>query len=173
MKRITILAVALFLVFTAALGAEQLTTVGIIDISRVYNSFYRDSQSVRELEELRQRYQAEIDREVQELESLKDDLARAEDQGNESRVEQLETRVNRQRSYVEDLTRRRRSQLQQRQQNLVSDDFLNRLQQAIEYVAEEEGYTVVIRTDQDGLQWWSPTVDISDRVLQRLRQSGG
>jgi outer membrane protein len=139
----------------------------------VYNSFYRDSRAVRELEELRERYQAEIDREVEDLEDLKDDLSRAQDRGNQTRIEQLESQISRQRRYVEDLTRRRRDQLQQRQQNLVSDDFLNRLQQAIVYVAESEGYTVVIRTDQQGLQWWSPEVDISDRVLERLRQTEG
>mgnify|MGYP006266275161 CR=1 FL=1 len=171
MKRNGVLTLSLLVLFASALGAEQLTTVGIIDISRVYNSFYRDSQAVRELEELRERYQAEIDREVQELEDLKDDLTEAQDDGNQTRIEQLQSRISRQRNYVEDLTRRRREQLQQRQQNLVSDDFLNRLQQAIVYVAESEGYTVVIRTDQEGLQWWSPTVDISDLVLERLRQT--
>jgi outer membrane protein len=173
MKRITGLTIGLLLMFTAGLAAEQLTTVGIIDISKVYNSFYRDSRAVRELEELRERYQAEIDREVEDLEDLKDDLSRAQDRGNQTRIEQLESQISRQRRYVEDLTRRRRDQLQQRQQNLVSDDFLNRLQQAIVYVAESEGYTVVIRTDQQGLQWWSPEVDISDRVLERLRQTEG
>jgi outer membrane protein len=153
------------------LGAEQLTTVGIIDIQRVYNSFYRDSRAVRELEQLRERYQSEIDREVQELENLESDLAEARDRGNDTRADRLQSEVDRQRRYVEDLTSRRREQLQQRQENLVSDDFLNRLQQAIVYVAESEGYTVVIRTDQEGLQWWSPTVDISDQVLERLRQT--
>lgn len=173
MKRVTVLTIGLLVLLTAGLAAEQLTTVGIIDISKVYNSFYRDSRAVRELEELRERYQAEIDREVGELEDLKDDLAQAQDRGNQTRIEQLNSEISRQRRYVEDLTRRRREQLQQRQQNLVSDDFLNRLQQAIVYVAESEGYTVVIRTDQEGLQWWSPEVDISDLVLERLRQTEG
>jgi hypothetical protein len=27
-----------------------------------------------------------------------------------------------------------------------------------------------MRSDQDGLQWWSPEVDISDAVVQRLIQ---
>jgi outer membrane protein len=173
MKRVTVLTIGLLVLLTAGLAAEQLTTVGIIDISKVYNSFYRDSRAVRELEELRERYQAEIDREVGELEDLKDDLAQAQDRENQTRIEQLNSEISRQRRYVEDLTRRRREQLQQRQQNLVSDDFLNRLQQAIVYVAESEGYTVVIRTDQEGLQWWSPEVDISDLVLERLRQTEG
>ena len=101
MKRNGVLTLSLLVLFASALGAEQLTTVGIIDISRVYNSFYRDSQAVRELEELRERYQAEIDREVQELEDLKDDLTEAQDDGNQTRIEQLQSRISRQRNYVE------------------------------------------------------------------------
>lgn len=171
MKRRFVLVAGFLMLCAGILGAEQLTTVGIIDIQRVYNSFYRDSRAVRELEQLRERYQSEIDREVQELENLESDLAEARDRGNDTRADRLQSEVDRQRRYVEDLTSRRREQLQQRQENLVSDDFLNRLQQAIVYVAESEGYTVVIRTDQEGLQWWSPTVDISDQVLERLRQT--
>jgi Skp family chaperone for outer membrane proteins len=40
-------------------------------------------------------------------------------------------------------------------------------------VAENEGYSVVLSTELDSLQWWSPTVDITESVLQRLRQTAG
>ncbi|MFO8065183.1 MAG: OmpH family outer membrane protein [Spirochaetia bacterium] len=171
MKRKTLIAGALLLLFSGVLSAEQLTTVAVIDISKVYNSFYRDSRSVRELEQLKEEYQEEIDEEVAELNELREELEEAEESGTQSRVDELESEVDRQRRYVEDLTSRRREQLESREQNLVSDDFLNRLQDAITHVAENEGYTVVLRSDQDGLQWWSSTVDISDDVLDRLRDT--
>ncbi|MFP4637733.1 MAG: OmpH family outer membrane protein [Spirochaetaceae bacterium] len=169
-----LVATVLMTVLTAgAIGAEQLTTVAVVDIQQIYNSFYRDSRGVRELEDLRREYQQEIDEEVEELDTLRDRLARAEEQENESRVETLESQVERQRRYVEDLTSRRRRQLQERREELVSDDFVDRLQNAIRHVAEDEGYTVVLRSDQEGLQWWSSEVDISDQVLDRLRETEG
>ena len=148
--------------------AEQLTTVGIVDINRVYNSFYRDSQAVRELERLRREYQQEINDQVEELENLRDQRARAESLGNDRRVDDLNEKIIQLQRFLEDLTRRRRQQLESRQQDLLSDQFLQQLQGAIQFVAESEGYTVVLRTDQQGLQWWSPAVDISDQVVQRL-----
>lgn len=150
--------------------AEQLTTVGIVDINRVYNSFYRDSQAVRELERLRREYQNEINDQVEELETLRDRRARAEQLGNERRVEDLDQEIIELQRFLEDLTRRRRAQLESRQQDLLSDEFLQQLQEAIQFVAESEGYTVVLRTDQQGLQWWSAEVDISEQVVQRLIQ---
>lgn len=168
MRRITI-AVALVLLTTGVAVAEQLTTVAIINIERVYNTFYRDSQDVREIERLRREYQDEIDQHVRELESLRQRHTIALDQNNTITATRLETQIADKERFIEDLARRRRSQLEARQARLLSDSFLNRMQQAIQYVAETEGYTVVLRTDSEGLQWWSSTVDISDKVLARLR----
>lgn len=155
----------------AMLQAEQLTTVAIINIDRVYNTFYRDSQAVRELERLRTEYQNEIDDHLEELENLRDQRLQARNRGNEQRVAQLDRQILEMTRFIEDLSQRRREQLQLQQERLLSNDFLNQLQQAIQYVAESEGYTVVIRSDTSGLQWWSQEVDISDLVLERLWQT--
>jgi outer membrane protein len=164
-----------FLLLLLGLGAwgEQLTTVAVIDITRVYNSFYRDSQQVRELESLRRQYQAEIESHRRELEQLEDDRVEAEERGDEEEVEELDQEILEKRQFLQDLAARRQRQLNAREESLVSDSFLNQLQDAIEFVAESEGYTVVLRTDMEGLQWWSAAVDISDLVLDRLRQTTG
>jgi outer membrane protein len=60
--------------------------------------------------------------------------------------------------------------LEERQESLLSDDFFRQMQEAIQFVAESEGYTVVLRSDSDGLQWWSVEVDISELVVNRLIQ---
>ena len=98
----------------AATSAEQITTVGVVDINRVYNSFYRDSQGVRELERLRSEYQDEINQQLQELQSLRDRRLQAQDQGNDRRVEDLDQQIADMEQFLEDLTRRRRQQRRQR-----------------------------------------------------------
>lgn len=151
-------------------SAEQLTTVAIIDIGLVYNTFYRDSRAVRELENLRSQYQREINRHVQELEELRERRLRAVEREDDRRVMELDEEILQQTRFVEDLTRRRRQQLELRQQQLLSDDFLLQLQEAIQFVSESEGYTVVLSSEHDGIQWWSPAVDITEPVVERLRQ---
>ncbi|MFP4429768.1 MAG: OmpH family outer membrane protein [Spirochaetaceae bacterium] len=167
-RRLVLLA-CLFMIAGFA-AAEQLTTVAIIDIGRVYNTFYRDSRAVRELESLQTQYQREINRHVQELENLRDQRVRAADRDDDRRVMELDEEILQKTRFVEDLTRRRRQQLELRQQQLLSDDFLLQLQEAIQFVAEEEGYTVVLSSEHDGIQWWSPAVDITEPVVERLRQ---
>jgi len=172
MKHLSAYGIALFLLFFAVVSAssEQLTTVGVIDINSVYNSFYRDSQQVRELERLRNEYQVEINDQVKELENLRDQRARAAAISNQSRVDDLDDRIIQLSRFLEDLTRRRRQQLDLRQQELLSNEFLQQLQDAIQFVAESGGYTVILRSDYSGLQWWASEVDVSTLVLERLIQ---
>lgn len=174
MKRHAIFLALLVAIILAAVPgaatAQQLATVGIVNINQVYNSFYRDSQAVRDLERLRRQYQQEIDDYVRELESLRDRRFSAQEAGNTHRAEQLEDQIFEMQRFLEDLTARRRQQLNARQEQLLSDEFLRRMQNAIQYVAETEGYTLILRSDLDGLQWWSSEVDVSEKVLQRLIQ---
>ncbi len=153
-----------------SLPAEQLTTVGIVDINRIYNSFYRDSQAVRDLERVRREYQAEINAQVAELQTLRDRRARMAELGNDARVQELDQEIADMQRFLEDLTQRRRRQLETRQQNLLSNEFLQELQEAIQFVAQSEGFTIVLRSDVQGLQWWAVEVDISEKVVQRLIQ---
>ena len=62
---ITILAFSIAL--PASLTAEQITTVGIIDVNKVAQVFFRESQAVRELEEMAMRIQEEIDNITEEI----------------------------------------------------------------------------------------------------------
>ena len=175
MKRYLTLAalLAAFLFGAVDARAEELATVGIVNINRIYNAFYRDSQAVRDLERLRAEYQSEIDAQVRQLDSSRSQRTRAQQAGNTFLVEQLDQQITTASRVLEDLTRRRRQQLEQRQNELVSNEFLAQLQQAIQFVAESNGYTVIMRADAPGLQWWAQNVDISDLVLTRLIQVTG
>ena len=170
-RRTIVLAALLAMVASGVASANQLSTVGVVDVQQVYNNFYRESRQVRELESLRDEYQEEIDGYLDMLEQLRDELADARDDNDRRRIGELEEEVEELEVFVDELTRRRRRQLERRQQSVLSDDFFEDLQQAIVYVAETEGYTVVLRSDADGLQWWSSVVDISDEVVDRLRRT--
>lgn len=164
-------ALAMFVILPALLAGQTLATVAVVNINQVYNSFYRDSQAVRDLERLRREFQQEIDGHVRELENLRDRRLQAQRLDNQRRVDELDDQILQFQRFLEDLTRRRRQQLETRQNEMLSDAFLRQLQEAIQFVAESQGYTTVIRSDSPGLQWWSAEVDISELVLQRLNQT--
>jgi len=148
---------------------EQLTTVGIVDVTKVSTAFFRDSQAVRELEDLTNRLQREIDGITAEINQLKDRKLQAENAGNEAQALRLDEEIYNKTNYLKDFFRVRNAQLQERRNRLAeSSTFLAQLQQAISFVAEDQGYNVILKSSDPNLLWWSHQVDITDRVIARL-----
>jgi outer membrane protein len=163
-------------VIVLALGAyaaaEQLTTVGVVNISTVYNSFFQDSLAVRELEELKESIQQELDGHVAILRDLQERKLEAETAGREDEALRLDEEIYEKTQYIQDFQAIKQRQLYDRQQRLYnSDSFLTQLQNAISAVAESNGFTIVVSANDDKLIWWSQEVDITDLVLERLRST--
>ncbi|WP_052078279.1 OmpH family outer membrane protein [Spirochaeta lutea] len=163
--------IALLLFGTTFSGwSEQLTTVGVVDTESIYLSYFSDSAAVRQLEALRNEIQSELDSHAAELRRLQEQKLSAESQGNESLALRLDEEIFQKAQFIRDFQRVKTQQLEQRQRSLSqSDDFLRRLQEAIRLEAESSGFTIIIDAKSQGLQWWSREVDITNKVLDRLR----
>ncbi|MCL1818966.1 MAG: OmpH family outer membrane protein [Spirochaetaceae bacterium] len=159
----------LCLFFILPASAEQLTTVGIVDVTKVSTAFFRDSQAVRELEDLTLRLQREIDGITAEINQLKDRKLQAENSGDQNRALKLDEEIYNKQNYLRDYFRVKNTQLQERRNRLAeSSSFLAQLQQAIAFVAEDQGYNVIIKSNDPNLLWWSRQVDITDLVIAEL-----
>jgi outer membrane protein len=155
-------------------GAEQLTTVGIIDVAKVTNAFFRDSQAVRELEDLTTKLQAEINGISAEINQLKERKLSAENSGDQAAALKLDEEIYNKTNYLRDYFRIKNGQLQERRNRLSeSSSFLTELQRAIAFVAEDQGYNVILKSSDPNLLWWSRQVDITELVIARLLQSSG
>lgn len=164
--------ILLFVLSSSFARAEQLTTVGIVDVGKVTLAFYRDSQAVRELEEMTKRLQSEVDAITAEINQLKDRQLEADRMGNRTLSLQLEEQISSKTNYLREYYRIKNAQLQERRNKLTeSSAFLGELQQAIAFVAEDQGYSVILKSTDPNLIWWSKQVDITDIVIQRLLQT--
>ena len=165
-------AATLLLCMSMVLVAEQLTTVGVVDTTAVYSSFFSDSAAVRGLESLRISIQRDLDKQVAILRDLQQRKLAAEDAGRQSEALRLDNEIFEQTQYIQEFQRVKQSQLLTRQNNLQrSESFLTQLQSAISFVAETNGFTIVVSASDNKLLWWSEEVDITDLVLDRLRET--
>jgi len=168
MKRI-LLGVA-FTVLGFSLTAQQITTVGVVDTARIYSTYFSQSAAVRELEDFRAEFQAELNRHAQDLRRLQESKVAADLRGDSEASLRIDEEIFQKAQFIQDFQRIRQRQLEQMQNNLTqSDTFLRELQSAIRLTAEAEGFTVVLDARSSSLQWWSSEVDITDRVISRLR----
>jgi len=165
-----ILFVLLTCCFAASVVAQQLTRFAVVDLPRVYSAFFRDSRAVREFEERSSRVQTEIDRmnrEIQELRSRHADLVLA---GDQSQALRLENEINRKSEFLREYYNLKTAELEDQKRRLSqSGSFLEQVYGEIRSIAESEGYSMVLNLKENtGILWYSPTVDITDRVIQNL-----
>jgi len=165
MKKIVFFLAACLL--TTSLYSQQLTRFAVVDLPKVYAAFFRESRPVRELEERSALVQAEIDKmtkEIQELRSRRIDLV---NRGDQTGALRLENEIYSKQEFLKEYYTVKTAELEDQRRKLAqSDSFLEQVHVEIRAIAESEGYTMVLPV-KDAI-WFSPTVDITDKVIQNL-----
>jgi len=166
---------ALFFCISCALYSQQLTRFAVVDLPKVYTDFFRDSRPVREFNERSTRVQNEIDRRTKELTELRARYSEAVLKGDQAEANRLESQVYRMNEAIKDYYQTQTAILEdQRKKLMLSGSFLDQVYDEIRYIAESEGYSMVINLgDSKGIVWYSATVDITERLIQNLRTKSG
>jgi len=157
--------------------ADQITRVGILDIEKVYSIYFRESQAVKELQQMRADVLREINRIDEEILLLESQKLDAESRGDGQAALRLDREIFEKRQYRDDYRRIKMDQIRKRSENLYkSDEFLDELLQAIEYVAESEGFSLVLNSSGQFSQFfffYTKEVDITELVIQELMRRAG
>ena len=53
-----------------------------------------------------------------------------------------------------------------------SDEFLNELAMAIEFVAESEGLSLILNKNNNSFLYYVPEIDVTDKVIEELSRMG-
>lgn len=169
------LSAAAFCFFLAApaLFSQQITRFAVIDTARIYTTFYRDSRNVRDFEAKRTRYQKEIERYSEEIKSLRQQKVDAEALGETQKATRLEAQINTKTSFLLDYSKAKNAELDQLKKQLVTDDeFYSMLYEQIRRISEADGYSMVLSLQEgNSIIWYSPTVDITDKVIRSMISS--
>ena len=152
------------------LYSQQITRIAVVDLPRVYTTFFRESQAVRQWEERRAGLQREIDRMTRDIQALKTRQADAVQRDDQNEALRIETDINRRTENLRNFYQARTEQLERdRAQLAQSPSFLSQVHDEIKYIAESEGYSMVINLkDISGILWFSPSVDITEKLILNL-----
>ncbi|MDR2662865.1 MAG: OmpH family outer membrane protein [Treponema sp.] len=158
--------------FLTVLGAQHsITRFAVVDINKVTAAFSDQFASAQSFNEKSAKVQAEIDRRNKELQELNAKLAEAQESGKEDQVKSLETQIKTKTLAVQNYIQTSFADLEKERARLVTnDDFLTRLNSVLKAVGESEGYSMILsKQDGSGILWYSPSVDITNRVIERIR----
>ncbi|BCR22205.1 OmpH family outer membrane protein [Borrelia sp. HM] len=159
--------------FPLNIFSVNVTKVGIVDFEKVVIGFL-SPQLKSNLEKLKNRYQEEIDilnSKIKDLKKMYDesisihDLENAKLYGNQYnlKIDELKKLKSLAKN---DLEQQKRININ----NLNSDGLLwSKILNGVQYVAEANGISLVMKKDNPYILYYNSTVDITDDVIKHLR----
>ncbi len=156
---------------TAAVYAQMdISKIGVIDTARVYTTYFRDSTAVRNYENMKLEFQAEVDKMTAEIKQLELKKTQYTKMGEELSALKTETEITKKTDYLIEFTRSKNAELDVMKNKLAdSDDFYKTLYNIIERIAEAGGYSIIMSLQQaNAILWYSQSVDITDQVINSL-----
>lgn len=168
-KRILIF--TLVLVLSAfSLSAEQLSKIGIVNFSRIVEDYFAESSAWREIDTMREKYNEGRDEILDEINDLKMDKLQAENDNNEIKALKLDDEIYNRQEYLKEFHSVWQTRINNKIQGVYqSSTFTAEILDAITYIAESEGYSMIMRTQDPNILWYNHEIDVTNLVLERLR----
>jgi len=173
MKRFVLLPALLCgMIFSLFAQHNPITKVAVVDVSRVIQTFVGTLDEAKAYAEKRDRVQAEINRLTKELQELNTKLNEAIKEDDKNQIRDLEKQFEAKKQSVQHYITTSQADLDKDLERVVTSNstFMTQLNNALRYVAESEGYSLVLnKQEASGILWSSPSVDITNKVIERLR----
>ena len=170
MKRFIFMFV-LFGSILASLSAQAtITKFAVLDMNRVVASYTERLPEGKSYAEKRDRVQAEIEKQSKELQELNAKLAEAKENGSNNQIKNLENQIKTKTQALQTYIKNNMAELEkERDQLLKNDAIMAQITSIVRAVAESEGCSIVLSLSEPGVVWYSRSVDITGKVLERMR----
>lgn len=167
MKKIIILIFISIQIFSQS---YKINTIGVIDITRVYEAFYANSEQVRAFEKLKQEYVNELKKATDDIENLKLQKFEADRQNNTSLSQNLAKKITDTTRYINEYKEIKKIEIKNKENALKQDnDFFKVFNTVIDTVAQQNGVSAVLSRDNPYLIWWATSVDLTDKTIEFLK----
>ncbi|MDC7125747.1 MAG: OmpH family outer membrane protein [Spirochaetales bacterium] len=173
-KRVLTIASLITVLFTFSVSAEQLSKIGVVNFSRIVEDYFAESSAWREIDNMREKYEKGRDEILEEINDLKTQKLDALNKNNKSKALKIEDQIYQKQEYLKEFHSVWQNRINTKSQSISqSSTFTAEILDAITYVSESEGYSLILRTQDENILWYNHEVDITDLVLKRLKQMAG
>ncbi|MCL1928425.1 MAG: OmpH family outer membrane protein [Treponema sp.] len=171
MKRLIMIILFIGIIFSLSAQAP-ITRFAVVDLNRVAAAFADRSPDAQAFNEKRDKIQAEIDKQNKELQELNARLEEARVNENPNQIKTLENQIKSKTQAIETYIKNNFAALDKERDRLLKNEaFMNQILTLIRTVAESEGCSMVFsKEESSGILWYSLSVDITNKVIERIRR---
>ncbi len=161
----------IFFIALSFAGAAKLTMVGVVDLTKIVSDYFQESSAWREIDQMIEKTEQTIEEQREAINQLEQKKLEAQEQSNDKKVLQLEEEIRNKQEYLKEYNRIMNERIETKKSNLLtSSDFSKEILRAVEYVAEHEGFSIVLRKKDPNILYYNYEVEITDKVLEYLRR---
>jgi outer membrane protein len=163
------LIVILIFAMGGLLFAQQITRLAVVDYSRLLSVYYQDSRKIKEVNDFENEIIEELASIADEITDLEDKKIDAQKAGDQTEALSYDEMIEQKKKYQQDYLRIKKTQLNNMKEKYASSlSMTTEIYDAIVYIAESQGFSLVLKKSDPNLVWWNQEVDITDAVLTRL-----
>ncbi|HUW40729.1 MAG TPA: OmpH family outer membrane protein [Rectinemataceae bacterium] len=158
----------------SAAGAQQITRIAVVDLSRVIETYSKDSGPWKAFEQKKSQIQSDIDRMGTEIKQLQAQKLQADQSGDSQASLQLETQIFNKTQFLREYIQTKQNELDAESRRLTaSSEFVQSVYKQIQDIAQSDGYSMVLNLKSNdsvmnSVIWYSPMIDITDKVIAAL-----
>lgn len=164
------------LISTSFLLAEKLTMIGVVDLTKIVSDYFKESTAWREIDELTNKVEDTTNEKMNEIRELQGQKIEAENNNNDNLVLRLDDDILKKQQYLQEYHKIMSDRIASKKENLLtSSGFSKEIIETIQFIAENEGFSIVLRKKDPNILYYNYEVDITEKVIERLilRASSG
>lgn len=168
--RKTVFFVAALIVCGSVFAQQKITNFGVIDTERVYAAFSHNSTRMKNYEKAQSDVQAELDRRTEEIRSIQAKIQEAQELNLSDDVKKYQNELRTKAAALKTYKDSKEKELASMKKSLSqNDEFYKKLNSTLRRIAENEGLSMILNVDNNQfILWYSPAVDITDKVIDAL-----
>ena len=168
-RRAAIGFVVLITAAAAAYGQQQITKVGVVDMTKVVNAFYTKSPAVKELMDYWTETETQLNKISKEITDLEALQAKAKNDQDDQAALDYEKKINEKKAYQRDYYRYRKLEYDKKFEAVSkSSAFYGDILNVIERIAVRDSYSLILKTTDPSIMYYSKDVDITQDVIEYL-----
>lgn len=169
MKKNSLILILLFTIISAEISAGKLTMIGVVDLTKIVSNYFKESAAWREIDELTQKVEETTNAKLEEIKMLQSKKINAQNRGDDTLALQLDNEIEKNKQYLQEYHKIMSDRISSKKENLLtSSGFSKEIIDAISFIAEDQGFSIVLRKKDPNILYYNYEVDITDRVIDRL-----
>jgi outer membrane protein len=155
-----------------AAAEDEITKIGIVDTSKIYTLYFKDSKSLRDLGTFKENIIQESKKIEDEINKLKERKLKATQTGDDAEILRLNNLIAEKERYLNEFKQIKNKEYQAQISRLqIEDSFMQEISEAISNVAISYGYSIILEKNNNFFLYYSLDIDITDKVIEYLQKN--